>query len=125
MQSFMNMKLVGFIDTPTNICLVPCHQFWIQGSDLDIDKGFILGCSISESGFYNDWSKLFNYSSKLTVDASNVLPIPDKKTRILVQGKKVGELEKEVPYGHAITTAGEVVSCFVDYYGNTIDTTGI
>jgi hypothetical protein len=77
MQSFMNMRIVGFVNTPTNVALVPAIQLWIQGSDLDIDKAFMLGASISDSGFYNDWSELFNYTDRVTVDASNELPIPD------------------------------------------------
>jgi hypothetical protein len=43
----------------------------------------MLGASISDSGYYNDWSDLFNYTDQKTVDASNELPIPDKKTRTL------------------------------------------
>lgn len=116
MQSFMNMRVAGFINTPTNIALVPSTQFWLQGSDLDIDKAFMLGASISESGYYNDWSELFNYSSKETVDASNELPIPDKKIRVL---------NEDIQYGYGITEDGMMVNLFTDEYGYTFDTTGI
>lgn len=111
MQSFMNMRLVSFINTPTNSAFVPSFQYWVQGSDLDIDKGFILGSSISDSGYYNDWG-IFNYTSKQTVDASNELPIPDGIFRSFTM---------EVTHGHGLTENSREINLSIDKYGNTID----
>ena len=80
MQSYMNMRIVGFIDAPTNIVYVPAMQLYLQGSDFDIDKAYILGAGISDQGTYYDWSPLFNYTSKETLTKSNELPIPNGVT---------------------------------------------
>jgi hypothetical protein len=116
MQSFMNMKIVGFVNTPTNVALVPAIQLWIQGSDLDIDKAFMLGASISDAGYYNDWSELFNYFDEKTVNASNELPIPDKKSRVL---------NEEIEYGKGLDENGFEVKLFMDEFGVEFDTTEI
>ena len=83
MQSYMNMRIVGFIDAPTNIVYVPAMQLYLQGSDFDIDKAYILGAGISDQGTYYDWSPLFNYTSKETLTRSNELPIPNGVTYLL------------------------------------------
>jgi hypothetical protein len=110
------MKIVGFVNSPTNVAFVPAIQLWIQGSDLDIDKAFMLGSSISDAGYYNDWSELFNYTDKTTVDASNELPIPDKKSRVF---------NEEIQYGMGVDEDGKEVNLFLDMYGVAFDTTGI
>jgi hypothetical protein len=51
MQSYMNMKIVGFTETNTNIIHVPAIQLWLQGSDFDIDKAYILGATVNKRGF--------------------------------------------------------------------------
>lgn len=58
MQSFMALEVVAFTDSDINEVYVPTNQTWLQGSDYDIDKLYILGYSISDNG-------------ELLVDASN------------------------------------------------------
>lgn len=50
MQSFMPMKVVAVTDCKTNQIFVPRVQTWLQGSDYDIDKLYILIHSLDSNG---------------------------------------------------------------------------
>lgn len=50
MQSFAPMRVAAFSDSTTNEVFVPTNIMWLEGSDLDIDKQYILGYSIADSG---------------------------------------------------------------------------
>lgn len=50
MQSFAPMQVVTFSDSDLNEVFVPTNIMWLEGSDLDIDKQYILGYTISDSG---------------------------------------------------------------------------
>lgn len=78
LQSFMQMHCVGFTGVSTNQCFVSHWQTWLQGSDYDIDKAYIMGLSFDSNGRYVGWSNLFNYSSKSALKASEDLPMPRK-----------------------------------------------
>ena len=82
LQSFMQMKLVGFTGTTYNQCFVSHWQTWLQGSDYDIDKAYIMGLSFDGNGKYIGWSNLFNYDSIELIKASEELPIPKNKKYI-------------------------------------------
>lgn len=89
MQSFMNMKVVGFVDMDTNIIWHnPALIVW-TGSDFDIDKIYMLGCSISDNGVYDSWSDLFDFNSKELFILSNQLDIPIELTGESVNLKNV------------------------------------
>lgn len=79
MQSFMNMRIAGFIESDTNITYVPIEQLVYQGSDYDIDKAYILGASINRQGVYYSWSPYFSFNSVSEFEASNNLPLPNRK----------------------------------------------
>lgn len=53
MQSFMPLEVVAFTDSDINEVYVPTNQTWLQGSDYDIDKLYILGYSVSNNGSIN------------------------------------------------------------------------
>lgn len=74
LQSFMKMKVIGFCGVDTNQAFVTHWQTWLQGSDYDIDKSYMLGSEIDDNGIYSGWSKLFDYSSIETLRASEELP---------------------------------------------------
>lgn len=86
MQSFMNMTIAGFIDAETNIAYVPVEQLIFQGSDYDIDKAYILGAGVSDTGVYYDWSPYFDYSSKENFDLSKELPFPTGREYTIQKG---------------------------------------
>lgn len=84
LQSFMKMKNVGFTGTETGQCFVTAWQTWLQGSDYDIDKAYIMGQCFDTNGKYIGWSNLFDYSTEETLQASEYLPMPQKIRHIVV-----------------------------------------
>ena len=56
----MGMEVVGFSDSDKNEVYVPAVQLWLQGSDLDIDKLYIMMFEISKRGKLQTFSKIQN-----------------------------------------------------------------
>lgn len=77
MQSFMEMRNIGYFNTESNDAYVSIWQIWLQGSDFDIDKAYIMGYGFNKNGQYELPSKLFDYSSKERLDALEKLPLPN------------------------------------------------
>lgn len=75
LQSFMPMKCIGWTSDDNNTAYVSYIQTFLQGSDYDIDKAYIMGQSFDDS-VYVGWSNLFDYSTVETLQASKTLPIP-------------------------------------------------
>jgi len=46
----MEMKQVGYLNSYSNDAYVSLWQIWLQGSDFDIDKAYILGSGFNGSG---------------------------------------------------------------------------
>lgn len=76
LQSFMPMKCVGWVNGTSNIAYVSYIQTYLQGSDYDIDKAYIMGQSFDDDGIFIGWSNLFNYSDETSLAASKTLPLP-------------------------------------------------
>lgn len=62
LQSFMQMRAVGLTQSSKNIAYVSHWQTYLQGSDYDIDKAYIMGYEFDDNGRYVGWSDLFDYS---------------------------------------------------------------
>lgn len=75
LQSFMPMRCIGWTSDSNNTAYVSYIQTFLQGSDYDIDKAYIMGQSF-DNGVYVGWSNLFDYSTIETLKASKELPIP-------------------------------------------------
>lgn len=103
LQSFMQMHCVGFTGTTNNQCFVSHWQTWLQGSDYDIDKAYIMGLSFDGNGRYVGWSNLFDYSSEQSIIASESLPMP-KKIRYTVSenGYNIDEYVSQIQQVEAI-----------------------
>jgi uncharacterized protein involved in tellurium resistance len=83
LQSFMKMKVVAFTGRDSNAIMVSHYQLWLQGSDFDIDKAYVMGFEFSNAGKIIGWSPFFSMQSKSKVDLSFKLPAPtNKKTKI-------------------------------------------
>ena len=80
LQSFMQMQIAGFVNSDKNLCYVSHFQTYLQGSDYDIDKAYIMMSEIDKNGQYIGWSPLFNYSSIEYLKASEMLPTPAGNT---------------------------------------------
>lgn len=52
MQSFMEMKNVAYYKTKSNEAYVSVFQIFIQGSDFDIDKAYLMGYGFNRAGHY-------------------------------------------------------------------------
>ena len=78
-QSIMATKVVGLTNDDSNNVFVTRWQFWLQGSDLDIDKTYLMGADISSIGTYNHWSPLADYTSPELAKLSDELPLPNGK----------------------------------------------
>lgn len=88
LQSFMPMTCVGWTADTSNTAYVSYIQTYLQGSDYDIDKAYVMGQSFSDDAMYIGWSPLFNYSSEQMVDASKTLPLPRGNKLIVVEGEQ-------------------------------------
>lgn len=86
LQSFMPMTCVGWTADTSNTAYVSYIQTYLQGSDYDIDKAYVMGQSFSDDAMYIGWSPLFNYSSEQMMDASKTLPLPRGNKLIVVEG---------------------------------------
>ena len=60
MQSFQALKVVGYTNDTTGKVYVPKVQTWLQGSDYDIDKLYMLSFSINSDGTLPSFSRLLN-----------------------------------------------------------------
>ena len=50
MQSFVPMEIVMFCDSTVNEIYLPTHVTWVQGSDYDIDKQYLIGYEPTADG---------------------------------------------------------------------------
>lgn len=73
------MKVVAFSESEKNIAYVSHWQIWLQGSDFDIDKVYLMGSEFSDNGKYIGWSPYFNLYSDEVRKASELLPMPSGK----------------------------------------------
>jgi len=60
MQSFQALECVGFSDSMKNEVYVPKSQTWLQGSDYDIDKLYIMSFNLCKNGILPTFSALEN-----------------------------------------------------------------
>lgn len=81
-QSIMSMVVKGFSDSDENEAYVSVSQFFLQGSDLDIDKAFITSPYIDNNGKYVGWSPLFDLSSKERLELSKKLSYPNYNLKV-------------------------------------------
>jgi hypothetical protein len=119
MQSFAPMEIIVFTDSEVNEVYVPTNIFYLQGSDLDIDKQYILGYSISNNGYINIDADVAPYLRsdalrnrvvdnifKVILDAKNqinlTMPITTDRMKELAKHSKMGEAAKIMsPYNPA------------------------
>ena len=94
MQSFMPMEVTEFDDSGLNSAYVSHFQFWLQGSDLDIDKVSLLGYAFDRDGRFVGWSPYFNLESEELLNESLNLPFPTGKKVEVVYTEDEGLLAK-------------------------------
>lgn len=82
MQSFMEMKNVAYFNTKSNDAYVSVWQIWLQGSDFDIDKAYLLGSGFRHNGQFDLWTNISGYSTVDQLTALEKLPIPTGITAV-------------------------------------------
>lgn len=107
MQSFMAMRVAGFDESDLNSAYVSHFQFWLQGSDLDIDKVSLLGYEFTNDGKFMGWSPYFNMETPGLLKASKKLPFPT--------GRKVEVVETEDP--ELLNSTQDLFSRYIGKYG--------
>lgn len=82
MQSFMDLEVIDFIDSDINEIYVPKQLTWLQGSDYDIDKLYILGYEVDNFGKLYMPTNLAKRSGTYGLNYDNLLllPIPSGTT---------------------------------------------
>lgn len=77
MQSFSSAKVVMFANIGTNECWLPRVVTWLEGSDYDIDKWYLLGLGLTSNGTI---ATLSDISDDIGIVNSFKLPVPNGKT---------------------------------------------
>lgn len=114
LQSFMAMKCIGWTGNINNQAYVSHFQTYLQGSDYDIDKAYIMGQSYNDNATYVGWSDLFDYTSYETLQASKQLPVPKQITinlsnDVVEDGADISKLVNAiVPYLNSETSQDKV-----------------
>lgn len=85
MQSFMPMETIAWVNTDKNVVYVPAMQTYLEGSDYDIDKLYIMAHSVDSNGFVTTGSRLENYFS---LDVTSMVSKPNGV--VYVDGKGDG-----------------------------------
>lgn len=89
MQSFMEMRNIGYFNTESNDVFVSVWQIWFQGSDFDIDKAYIMGYGFNKNGQFDTWTNISDYSTKEQLDALESLPLPTGNMTTLVDSSEL------------------------------------
>jgi len=72
----MYTRNVGFTGVHTNQCYQSPFETYLEGSDYDIDKSYMMGHEFDDNGIYLTWSSLFDFTNLDTLHASENLPYP-------------------------------------------------
>ena len=103
-QSFMPMRVVAWENPNINTAYVSVMQFFLQGSDLDIDAVSLLTYSFNKNGEFYKWSPDFNFNDKSLLDLSLSLPFPSgEKLKVVIYeneelvGVHTNEADKKIP----------------------------
>jgi hypothetical protein len=75
-QSFMSMEVEAYDNPDINSAYVSVFQFYLQGSDLDIDAVSLQTFELGRDGRYVGHSPYYNLSNEETRKASDLLPFP-------------------------------------------------
>lgn len=109
LQSFMAMKLVAWTENSKNMAYVSHFQTFLQGSDYDIDKAYIMGQNYDSNSVYVNWSPYFDYTSLKTLTVSKALPVPKRISIALTEtGTDVTSLMDTLVSNSKIVTIDEV-----------------
>ena len=90
-QSFMPMEIEAFEDPDVNTAYVSTFQFYLQGSDLDIDAVSLQTFDIDQNGLLVGHSPYYNLNDQKLRKASEDLPFPTGETTELITSETNNE----------------------------------
>ncbi len=93
-QSFMGMEVEAYDNPDINSAYVSTYQFFLQGSDLDIDAVSLQTFVLNNAGIYVGHSPYYNLESEELAIASELLPFPNGEKIQLVESENQSTLEK-------------------------------
>ena len=102
----MPMRNVGYIKGNTNDVYVSVHQIFLQGSDFDVDKAYILGHGFLNNGRTDLWTNLSSYSTVDQLNALMQLPMPSGKIINIIEGN--GDPNLEILYNQIANSLANV-----------------
>ena len=76
-QSFMSMQVEAFANPDINSAYVSIFQFYLQGSDLDIDAVSMQTYDIDDDGLLQGHSPYYSLETEDMRKASEELPFPN------------------------------------------------
>ena len=85
LQSVMPMRVADFIETDSNNALVSAYQFYLQGSDLDIDTVTIQTFALNDAGIFQTHTPYYNLDFDI---ASSLLPFKPEIRKVVLSGEE-------------------------------------
>lgn len=85
LQSVMCMRVADFIDSDTNNAMVSVYQFYLQGSDLDIDTVSLKTFTLNKQGIFQTHSPYYNLKFD---EASTLLPFKPEIKEITINDEQ-------------------------------------
>lgn len=85
LQSVMGMRVADFIESDTNNAMVSVYQFYLQGSDLDIDTVSLKTFTLNKQGIFQTHSPYYNLDFD---EASTLLPFKPEIKEITINDEK-------------------------------------
>ena len=79
-QSFMAMDVQSYENPDINSAYVSIFQFYLQGSDLDVDAVSLQTFDLDSNGKYQGWSPYYRISNLKMKQLSDKLPFPNGKS---------------------------------------------
>jgi len=70
------MQAIAYTGSTKNVVHVSHFQTFLQGSDYDIDKAYVMGFEIGDDGVLVKYSGLMNFSTPELLKESLTLPTP-------------------------------------------------
>lgn len=117
LASFMDMQVAAYNPEAANEVFVSRWQLWLQGSDLDIDKSYMMGHSFGKTGLFHHWSPISDYTSEIRRKISDELPVPNGLKIVLGDGEDDVETNDnvvQVTYNGSNSVLSDLLKTYIE-----------
>ena len=130
MQSFMAMNLIAVTKSKFNAVYVPKSQTYLEGSDYDIDKLYILTHSVNQNGLVQTGSGLqskygLDFVSKLSRPVNKTIAVSDNPSLIVSSSDVLKFMNGELKGDDLIQLYNLILNSDGNIAFEDIDTTGL